>query len=128
MKNIIRGLASVTLVAAAFLSMNASAVSAAPAQTGQGTGCQVSDATGAYHFDAGCQAFLVTRFDAAGNLVLYEYQDAGQVPAGAPLPKSTIRSEYEQCLNVGLPDPICGTTQEIVTPSGAYKSYFKYHG
>jgi hypothetical protein len=125
-KHTIRCLASAALLAAAILSTNASPVSATPANAGRGDGCSVADASGVYHFDAGCKAYLVTRFDANGNLVLFEYQDAGQVPAGAPLPTTTIRNEFEQCFEFGSAGVICGQTVEVITPSGVYKSSFKY--
>jgi hypothetical protein len=127
-KNIIRGLLSAALLAGAFLSMDASSVSATPANTGQGTGCYVRDANDVLHFDPDCKVYLVIKLDAAGNLAFVEYQDAGQVPAGAPLPKSTIRNEYDQCLDFGPLGIACGTVVESTTPSGAYKSSFKYHG
>jgi hypothetical protein len=122
-KHRIRGLLSTMALAGAFLFIGVSSTSAAPASPEKGPGCFVGDANGNYVFDASCQTHLVTKLDAAGNLVLFEYQDMGRLPDGAALPTSAIRNVFEQCFNSSF-GVICGITDETITPSGIYKSSF----
>jgi hypothetical protein len=123
-KNTTSALVLTAALAGAFLLTGASPVSATPASPGKGAGCFVGDANGTYYFDASCQTHDVIKVDAAGNFAFYAYQDAGQLPPDAARPSSTIRNSFVQCVNssFGL---ICGTVEEAITPSGAYKSSFK---
>jgi len=116
---------SVALAGALVLTF-ASSVSATPASPGKGLGCLVGDANGAYYFDASCQTHDVTKFDDDGTLAFYSYQDAGQLPPGAALPSSAINNTYDTCyvFSFGV---TCGTVHETITPSGGYKSSFKFH-
>jgi hypothetical protein len=125
MKNTHALVLSVAFAGASVLAA-AGSVAASPASTGKGTGCYVVDANDAYYLDASCQTHDVTKFDADGNLSFYSYQDAGQLPAGAALPSRAINKTYEQCFNFTI-GVVCGTIDETITPSGAYKSSFKSH-
>ena len=107
----------------ALLGIAANTGSATPASPDKGTGCFVGDANGDYYYDAACSAHAVTKLDADGTFAFYEYQDAGQLPAGAALPSSAIHRSFELCMDFGL-GVKCGTATETVTPTGAYKSMF----
>ena len=91
------------------------------AQTNSGTGCLVRDANGAYHYDATCEWHTVTRRDRNGQLVLYSYQDHGQLPANAPHPTSASRNE------VPWPGCIGDVIHEVTAPSGEYRSDCRVH-
>lgn len=112
------------VVFAAFASFGARTVSAAPspASTQKGTGCYVAADGVDYYYDAGCAVHLVFDIDADGDLVFYEYQDHGQIPAGVARPSRAVRRTFEQCLNFGSLGVLCGIAVEVVTPSGQYKS------
>jgi hypothetical protein len=86
------------------------------AQTNSGTGCLVRDANGGYHYDATCEWHTVVRRDRDGQLVLYSYQDHGQLPANAPHPTSASRHTGP------WPGCIADVINEVTTPSGEYRS------
>lgn len=86
------------------------------AQTNSGTGCLVRDGAGNYHFDATCEWHTVVRRDRDGNLVLYSYQDHGQLPEAAPHPDSAQRHTGP------WPGCIGDVINEVTTPSGEYRS------
>jgi hypothetical protein len=86
------------------------------AQTSSGTGCLVRDGAGAYHYDATCEWHVVYRRNRAGNLVMYSYQDHGQLPANAPHPSSASRHTGP------WPGCIGDEINEVTTPSGEYRS------
>ena len=86
------------------------------AQTSSGTGCLVRDANGAYHYDATCEWHVVYRRNRSGALVMYSYQDHGQLPAGAPHPSSASRHTGP------WPGCIADEINEVTTPSGEYRS------
>ncbi len=115
-------LVAMTAPASGALSM-ASAEPNAPinaATTDSGTGCLVRDANGVHHFDATCEWRLVRRRDRDGNLVLFSYQDHGQLPANVPHPSSASRhtGPWPGCLD-GI--------HEVTTPSGEYRSDCRFH-
>ena len=91
------------------------------AQTNSGTGCLVRDADGNYLYDATCEWHTVVRRDRDGNLVLYSYQDHGQLPAGAPHPSSASRNEGP------WPGCIGDVIHEVTAPSGEYRSDCRFH-
>lgn len=91
------------------------------AQTNSGTGCLVRDADGNYLYDATCEWHTVTRRDRNGALVLYSYQDHGQLPANAPHPTSAIRHEGP------WPGCIADVIHEVTAPSGEYRSDCRFH-
>lgn len=86
------------------------------AQTNSGTGCLVRDANGGYHYDATCEWHTVVRRDRNGQLVLYSYQDHGQLPPNAPHPTSAVRHTGP------WPGCIGDVINEVTTPSGEYRS------
>ena len=86
------------------------------AQTSSGTGCLVRDGNGGYHYDATCEWHVVYRRNRAGNLVMYSYQDHGQLPANAPHPTSASRHTGP------WPGCIADEINEVTTPSGEYRS------
>jgi hypothetical protein len=86
------------------------------AQTSSGEGCLVRDASGAYHYDATCDWHVVYRRNRDGVLVMYSYQDHGQLPEGAPHPTSASRHTGP------WPGCIADEINEVTTPSGEYRS------
>jgi hypothetical protein len=123
-KNTTKALALIAALAGALSLTDASPLSATPASADKGPGCYVTDANGVLYFAASCQAHDVIRYNADGSLAFYSYQDAGNLPAGAALPETTIHNSYEQCLNFSS-GVACGTVDEFIMPSGAYKSSFR---
>lgn len=124
-KHLSRIAAAVCLTAAAIIAPSAAVAKpngpVNAAQTDSGTGCLVRDANGAYHFDATCEWHTVVRRDRGGSLVLYSYQDHGQLPSGAPHPSSASR-------NTGpWPGCIGDVINEVTTPSGEYRSDCRFH-
>lgn len=112
--------------ALAAVAIGAPSVSAKPnapinaATTDSGTGCLVRDASGGYHFDPNCEWHVVRRRDRDGNLVLFSYQDHGQLPPNAPHPTSAVqnRGPWPGCID-GI--------HETTTPSGEYRSDCRFH-
>jgi hypothetical protein len=82
-----------------------------------GTGCLVRDADGVYHVDAECKWTLVMKTDAEGNITLYNYQDKGALPEGAPVPSKALKTDFESGCS----------GSELVTPAGKYSSDCKYN-
>lgn len=107
--------ASLSGIAGTALAKPDKPVTAATAE--KGTGCLVRDAEGAYHYDSKCKWTLTKRTNALGNLVLYNYQDKGTLPEGAPAPDAALKTDY---------DAGC-TGSELVTPAGKYSSDCKYN-
>jgi len=126
MKKILISAICCAIFVIAFSLMGAISVSAARATTDKGLGCFVSGDGFDYYLDLSCSAHDVIKFDDEGNFEFYEYQDHGQLPEEATAPSRTLRNNYEQCLNFSFGE-VCGTVNEIVTPSGEYKSSFKSH-
>jgi hypothetical protein len=89
------------------------------AKTAEGTGCMVRDGAGAYHFDAKCTWHTVVKTDKDGTVVLFRYQDKGQLPEGAPRPTQPAKA---LTVYPGCPDG----ADELTTPSGAYSSDCKF--
>jgi hypothetical protein len=96
------------------------------ATTGSGTGCLVADANGVYSVDPECEYHFVERANANGETVLFSYNDHGQLPEGAPRPRSARRNDVTFTLADGT---TCEGT-EVTTPSGEYRSdcRFNAHG
>ncbi|WP_158764361.1 hypothetical protein [Terricaulis silvestris] len=86
-------------------------------------GCLVADANGVYAFDAACEAQVVQRSDRNGNLVLWNYQDHGQLQPGQPVPTSARTAPVSSNIGGGL---TCSGT-ETTTPSGEYRSNCFYN-
>lgn len=88
-----------------------------PAMPSSGSGCLVSDANGVYHSDPSCSFHVITQRDGNGRLLMYQYQDQGQLPAGAPVPTSAIHHDFvfgnQRC-------------SETTAPSGQYSSRCTY--
>lgn len=87
------------------------------AHTNSGKGCLVRDANGTYHYDPDCNWRSVVRYDRDEVLVLVNYQDKGNLPAGAPRPKSAIRNTEP------WPGCLAPVIDEWTKPSGEYSSY-----
>jgi len=128
MKRVVNGFLCTSALAAVILFVGTSSVFATPASPGKGTGCFVADANGDYTFDPTCKAHDVLKLDREGKVAFYHYQDQGQLPADAPHPSRTIRNNFEDCLYFSsLDELVCGTVNEVITPSGVYKSSFDAH-
>jgi len=89
------------------------------ATTADGTGCLVRDAEGKYHFDATCKWHTVVKKDKDGKIVLYRYQDKGQLPEGAPRP---AKADKTTTTWPGCPSG----AEELTTPGGEYSSDCHY--
>ena len=129
MKNIVHKIVCVAMIAATFSFIGVTSTSALPADVERGDGCFVGWGENEYFFDETCQAQAVTKIDNEGNLQFYTYQDHGQLPADYPLPTQVVRNTFEACGNFGGSIGIkCGIIDELVTPTGEYKSSWMIRG
>lgn len=123
MKNIVHKVVLVAMIAATFTFIGATSVSALPADVLRGSGCYVGWGESQYSYDDTCRAQAVIKFDDAGNLQFYIYQDHGQLPSDSPRPTEAVRNSFELCGDFGGSIGVkCGIADEVVTPSGEYKS------
>ena len=123
MKNIVHKIVFVAMIAATFSFIGLTSASALPADVERGDGCYVGWGESEYVFDETCRAQVVTKFDDVGNLQFYFYQDHGHLPADYPQPTEVVQISYELCGDFGGSIGVrCGIVDEVVTPSGEYKS------
>ena len=127
MKKVLVSFVCFAVIFIASSSSGISSVSAAPAEASKGFGCVVTDANGAHYLDPTCAAHQVVKFDNEGNLQFFEYQDHGTLPSRAARPRRAFRTTYSVCYDFAELGEICGIVDELVLPSGEYKSSFKAH-
>ena len=126
MKKVVGSIVFIALLGLAVSFVGSDSVSANPAEPERGQGCYVrlSEAADDYEYQESCEVqFLFKYVD--GQAVLYTYQDHGQTSWH---PETAFRDSYETCFNFGPPTGIkCGTTTEVISPSGEYKSSFRLY-
>ena len=125
MKKVNLTIKSLVVLGIVFSFIGVNSVSAARAYTDRGTGCFVRIGTGEndYAFTNACAAHDVIKFNDEGEFEFYLYQDQGQLPEGSWRPSQAYRSTFEQCFEFSFGIK-CGIVNELVTPSGEYKSSF----
>ena len=125
MKKVSLTIMTLLILGIVFSFAGANSVSAARAFTDRGTGCYVRVGAGDndYVLTSDCAAHDVIKFDDEGNFEFYTYQDQGQLPEGSWRPSQAYRNTFEQCFDFSFGE-VCGTINEMVTPSGEYKSSF----
>lgn len=123
MKKLIRHIVFVTIIASTFAIIGVSSASALPATVERDSGCLVGYSDLPYLFDDTCRAQSVFKLDADGSFQFYIYQDHGRLPADYLLPSEAVLESFELCLNFGGTIGVrCGIADQVVTPSGEYKS------
>jgi hypothetical protein len=123
MKKVVGSIVFIALLGLAVSFVGSHLVSAAPAEAESFLGCyvRISEA-GDYVYDEECKAHQVFKTDADGQVVINTYQDYAQTSWH---PETAFRDSYEACFNFGPPSGVkCGTINELITPSGQYKSSF----
>ena len=125
MKRLVSGLFCVAVIGIALSFIGSKSVSANRANTDKGKGCfvRISEEIFDNELDEDCDFHEVRKLDDDGNLVLYVYQDHGQTPWR---PAKTFRETYFMCTVFEDGSEICGYNTEIITPSGEYRSTFKF--
>ena len=125
MKKVVGSIVFIALLGLAVSFVGSYSVSANPAEPERGQGCYVrTSEAGDYVFDGTCEALSLFKY-VDGQAVLYTYQDHAQTSWH---PERAFSDTYESCFNFGPPTGIkCGTTTEVVTPSGQYKSSFRLY-
>ena len=126
MKKVVGSIVFIALLGLAVSLVGSYSVSANPAEPERGLGCYVrTSEAGDYDFDENCEAHSLFKYDEDGQAILYTYQDHGQTSWH---PETAFRDSYEVCFNFGPPTGVkCGTTTEVITPNGQYKSSFRLY-
>lgn len=126
MRKDLRNLVCVVILAIAVSIIGVNSAAALPADVQRDNICYVGYGEFEYVVDETCRAQSVFKLDDEGNFQFFIYQDHGQIPADMPPPSEAVRNSFELCLNFGGSIGIkCGIANEVVTPSGEYKSWLQ---